>query len=43
MKATSEINSAMHSYLYSRIDTGKMNFLITEKEAKGKIMATKIG
>lgn len=43
MKATSQINSDMHSYLYSRIDTGKMNFLITEKEAKGKIMATKIG
>jgi len=43
MKATAQINSDMHSYLYSRIDTGKMNFLITEKEAKGKIMATKVG
>lgn len=43
IKATSQINSDMNSYLYSRIDTGRMNFLITEKEAKGKIMATKIG
>lgn len=43
MKATAQINSDMHSFLYSRIDTGKMNFLITEKEAKGKIMATKVG
>jgi hypothetical protein len=43
IKATSQINSDMHSFLYSRIDTGKMNFLITEKEAKGKIMATKVG
>jgi hypothetical protein len=43
LKATSQINSDMHSFLYSRIDTGRMNFLITEKEAKAKIMTTKIG
>lgn len=43
LKATSQINSDMHSFLYSRIDTGRMNFLITEKEVKAKIMATKIG
>lgn len=43
IKANAQINSDMHSILYSRIDTGKLNFLITEKEAKNKIMATKKG
>lgn len=43
IKANAQLNSDMHSILYSRIDTGKLNFLITEKEAKNKLMATKKG
>ncbi len=43
IKATPQINSDMHSTLYAKIDTGKVNFLITEKEAKNKLIATKVG
>lgn len=43
MKATPQINSDMHSILYAKIDTGKLNFLIPEKEAKTRLMSTKTG
>lgn len=43
IKATSDLNSEMHSCLYSKIYSGCVNFLISEKKAKDKIMATKIG
>lgn len=43
LKANTQINSDMHSILYSKIDTGKLNFLIPEKDARVKLMATKIG
>ncbi len=43
IKATVQINSEMHSKLYAKIDTGRMDFLITEKSAYEKIMATKTG
>lgn len=43
LKANTQINSDMHSILYSKIDTGKLNFLIPEKDARVKLMATKVG
>lgn len=43
VKANSQINSDMHSILYSMIDTGKLTFLISESDAKTKLMATKAG
>lgn len=43
IKATAQINSDMHSTLYAKIDTGKLDFLIPEKEAKTRLMATKVG
>lgn len=33
----------MHSSLYSKIYSGCVNFLISEKKAKDKLMATKVG
>jgi hypothetical protein len=33
----------MHSVLYAKVDNGQIDFLITEKEAKLKLMETKIG
>lgn len=43
IKATSDINSQMHSALYSKIYSGCLSFLISERKAKEKLMATKIG
>ena len=43
MKATSQINSDMHSALYSKIYSGCVNFLISERKAKIKLLATKTG
>lgn len=43
IKANAGLNSEMHSNLYSRIYSGLMNFLISEQEAKNKLMATKVG
>lgn len=43
IKANAQINSEMHSILYAKIDTGKLNFLISEQDAKSKIMATQVG
>lgn len=43
IKATSQINSDMHSALYSVIYSGRLQFLISEKKAKDKLMATKVG
>lgn len=43
IKANTQINSEMHSILYAKIDSGKLNFLISEKEAKNKLMNTKVG
>lgn len=43
IKASPQLNSDMHSTLYAKIDTGQLNFLITEKEARTKIMSTKVG
>lgn len=43
IKANATINSEMHSALYSRIYSGLMSFLISEQDAKNKLMATKAG
>lgn len=43
LKATGEINSLMHSTLYSKVYSGLVSFLISEQEAKTKLMATKKG
>ena len=38
IKATSSINSDMHAALYSTVYSGAINFLISEKKAKDKLM-----
>ena len=43
IKASAKINSDMHSNLYTKIYSGCINFLISEKKAKDKLMATKVG
>lgn len=43
VKATSALNSDMHSALYAKVYSGCVSFLISEKKAKDKIMATKVG
>lgn len=43
IKANSTLNSEMHSALYSAIYSGSMNFLISERKAKEKLLGTKVG
>lgn len=43
IKANSQINSDMHSALYSKVYSGCVNFLISERKAKEKLLATKAG
>ena len=43
IKANTAINSQMHSDLYSKIYSGCIGFLITEKKARDKLLSTKIG
>ena len=43
IKATSNINSDMHAALYAKIYSGCVNFLISERKAKEKLMSTKVG
>ena len=43
LKASSAINSEMHSALYTKVYSGCVNFLISERKAKDKINATKVG
>lgn len=43
IKATSEINSNMHSALYSKVYSGHVKFLIPERDARSKLLATKAG
>lgn len=43
IKANVNLNSDMHSSLYTLVYSGNLNFLISEKEAKNKLMATKLG
>lgn len=43
IKANAALNSEMHSALYQKIYSGLLDFLITEQEAKAKLMATHKG
>lgn len=43
IKANSTLNSEMHSTLYSKIYSGCISFLISERKAKEKLLATKVG
>lgn len=43
IKASSQINSDMHSTLYAKVYSGCVNFLISERKAKDKLTATKAG
>lgn len=43
IKATSQLNSDMHSALYAKVYSGAVKFLISEQDAKTKLMSTKAG
>ena len=43
IKATGQINSDMHSTLFAKVYSGAIKFLISEQEAKVKLMSTKAG
>ncbi len=43
IKANAQLNSDMHSALYSKVYSGKLKFLISESDAKVKLLATKKG
>lgn len=43
IKANGQINSDMHSALYSKIYSGHMKFLIPETTARGKLLSTRKG
>lgn len=43
IKANSQINSDMHSALYAKIYSGHMKFLISEQNARSKLLATRKG
>ena len=43
IKANGPLNSKIHSNAYSRINSGLVNFLITEQAAKTALLATKVG
>ena len=43
IKANAPINSDAHSNVQARLNAGKIKFLIDEKEAKNKLLGTKVG
>lgn len=43
IKANAPINSDAHSNVQARLNAGKIKFLIDEKEAKNKLLGTKLG
>ena len=43
IKATPEINTEAHTNVLSQISSGKVKFLIDEREAKAKFLGTKVG
>lgn len=43
IKANAGLNSDMHSALYSKVYGGGLNFLISERDAKTKLLATEKG
>lgn len=42
-KGTASTNSSMYGTVYSRIQAGLVDFCIKEQEARGKLLATKVG
>jgi hypothetical protein len=43
IKANAPINTEAHSYLQTQLSSGKIKFLIEERDAKIKLMETKVG
>lgn len=43
IKANAPINTEAHTYMQTQISSGKVKFLITEKDARLKLMETKVG
>ena len=43
LKANPQLNSEMHSNLYSKIYSGSIDFLISEQDAKVRLLSTKRG
>ena len=43
IKANAPINTEAHAYIQTQLSSGKIKFLIDEREAKIKLMSTKIG
>ena len=43
IKANAPINTEAHSYVQTQLSSGKIKFLIDEREAKVKLMSTKLG
>ena len=43
IKANAPINTEAHAYVQTQLSSGKIKFLIDEREAKIKLMSTKIG
>ena len=43
LKANAPINTEAHSYLQTQMSSGKIKFLIEERDAKVKLMETKVG
>ena len=43
IKANAPINTEAHSYVQTQLSSGKIKFLIDEREAKVKLMSTKMG
>ena len=43
IKANGPLNSQIHGNVYSRLNSGKVRFLIKEQEAKSALLSTKIG
>lgn len=43
MKATGVLNPKIHGNAYTRLNSGMVRFLITEQEARAKLLASKVG
>lgn len=43
IKANAPMNTEMHSYVQTQLSSGKIKFLIDERQAKMKLMETKLG
>lgn len=43
LKANGPLNSQIHSNAYSRLNNGRVRFLISEQEARATLLSTKVG